>query len=119
MRLGRRIEQCRAVQGFSLKEAALLIGVQWQSWQQWESGRTSPTPDKLHKIAALLNTSPDDLLSDKPFRVPGTRSKWAPVEPDNDLIRARKALLDAYERLPPELRVQILALIQTLSQFDV
>lgn len=132
IRLGKRIEQCRVAKGLSFKEAALLLGVKWQSWQQWESGRTSPRPEKLANLASVLGVSLNQLLGigfETTFGGPTDEAprtlqrnydlarEWVDQQQvrDGELPRHREAMLQAYIRLPPEIRYWIRGLIETLD----
>ena len=59
---GRRIRQARTAKEYSKAEAARLVGVKVQSWQQWERGLTSPRPEKIPKLASVLEVSANWLL---------------------------------------------------------
>lgn len=56
------LKQCRKKQNMSQAELAAQIGVTQQAVGKWESGKSSPDPSTVAKIAELLNTTADYLL---------------------------------------------------------
>jgi transcriptional regulator with XRE-family HTH domain len=141
--LGRRIRQARTAKGLSKAEAARLVGVKVQSWQQWELGRTSPRPEKIPKLASVLEVSANWLLGiafETAFggsvqdasrtlqRNYGRAQEWleqqeqrqrdimAKLEHGHDRARQRKAFIEAYDRLRPDIQHWIRGLIETLDQ---
>lgn len=52
----------RLAKGLSLLALAKLLGVSQFSVIRWEQGKTSPTAEKLKKLAEILETTPNDLL---------------------------------------------------------
>ena len=57
-----RLKELRKRSGFSQKSLSARLGVSQQAVGKWETGRSSPDPETLAQLAALLNTSTDDLL---------------------------------------------------------
>jgi transcriptional regulator with XRE-family HTH domain len=59
-----RIKRRREALGISLKALADLVGVSWQTVQQWEreEGGTAPKRERLATVAQALNTTPEELL---------------------------------------------------------
>ena len=55
-------KQCRKKQGISQTELASKLGVTQQAVGKWESGKSSPDPSTVARIAELLNTTADYLL---------------------------------------------------------
>ena len=56
------LKQCRKKQGISQAELASKLGVTQQAVGKWESGKSSPDPSTVARIAELLNTTADYLL---------------------------------------------------------
>ena len=56
------LKQCRKKQGVSQAELASKLGVTQQAVGKWESGKSSPDPSTVARIAELLNTTADYLL---------------------------------------------------------
>ena len=50
------LKQCRKKQGVSQAELASKLGVTQQAVGKWESGKSSPDPTTVARIAELLNT---------------------------------------------------------------
>ena len=57
-----RLKELRKRSGFSQKSLSVQLGVSQQAVGKWETGRSSPDPETLGRLAALLGTSSDDLL---------------------------------------------------------
>ncbi len=57
--IGQRIKAAREEAGLSQEKLGKLVGVVFQSVQQWEIGKTTPRAHRIRKIAAALNTSPN------------------------------------------------------------
>jgi transcriptional regulator with XRE-family HTH domain len=53
--LGDRIEQARRAKGFDQPQLARRIGVKTKTLQNWESDRSEPRPEKLTKLAGMLD----------------------------------------------------------------
>ena len=62
------LKQCRKKQGVSQAELAAKLGVTQQAVGKWESGKSSPDPSTVARIAELLNTTADYLLGVRPGR---------------------------------------------------
>ena len=66
---GERLTHFRTKAGLSLTEAAERVGVHKSTYHQFESGRRSPTLDRLHEIAVKLGIDPhqlDERLASQP-----------------------------------------------------
>lgn len=65
MSIHQRIRQKRVERGFaSHKELANAIGVSWQTIQQWEKeGGTAPKRDRMQRVAEVLGTTPEWLMT--------------------------------------------------------
>lgn len=57
-----RLKELRKQSGFSQKSLSQQLGVSQQAVGKWETGRSSPDPATLARLAELLDTSTDDLL---------------------------------------------------------
>lgn len=52
-----RIKERRQDMGLSMESLAVRIGVAWQTVQQWENGKTSPSRRHMPRVAAALQCS--------------------------------------------------------------
>jgi SOS-response transcriptional repressor LexA len=66
MSIGERIAKARARKGWSQSELARQAGVRPQSVQLWEADETAPSRKRIESVAALLETTPEELLFDAP-----------------------------------------------------
>lgn len=64
MSLGKRIREKRKAQGLTLQQLGDVFGITRSSVSDWESGKTRPDQEKLVKLAKVLGTTLQDLLSD-------------------------------------------------------
>lgn len=64
--LGNRIAQLRRDKNLTQEELANALGVSAQAVSKWENDVSCPDIMLLPKLAAMLGTSVDDLLSDRP-----------------------------------------------------
>lgn len=66
MSIGDNIKKARQQAGLTQKELGEKLGITFQSVAQWETGRRTPKPATLKKIAAALGVSWYELISDDP-----------------------------------------------------
>lgn len=57
-----RIRETREGKGLSQKHVAIEVGVKSPSVSNWESGKTTPTPENYIAMARLFNVSVDYLM---------------------------------------------------------
>jgi phage repressor protein C with HTH and peptisase S24 domain len=62
MTIHTRIKELRAAAELSLESLAARLGVSWQTVQQWEKGKTTPSIKRIEAIAEALNTTREYLL---------------------------------------------------------
>lgn len=64
--LGARIRQLRTAAGYESIEAfAHALGYSWPTVSRYERGVTTPSLDRLHRIADVLDVTLDELLNGK------------------------------------------------------
>lgn len=63
MTLGTRIKECRQKAGLSQEKVAELVGVSRQAVTKWESDQSAPNTDNLFKLAQILGTTVDFLIT--------------------------------------------------------
>lgn len=65
MSIHQRIKQKRLERGYKSQQAlAEAVGVVWQTVQQWEDeGGTAPNRNRIKKVAEVLGTTPEWLLT--------------------------------------------------------
>ena len=57
-----RIRLLRTSKDLSMEALARLVGVSWQTVQQWENGSTAPRRTRLQKVADVLGVTIERLL---------------------------------------------------------
>ena len=57
-----RIHMLRVSKDLSMEALARLVGVTWQTIQQWENGSTAPRRTRLQKVADALGVTIERLL---------------------------------------------------------
>lgn len=65
MALHERIKACRQNSGLSQEKVAELVGVSRQAVTKWESGQSAPSTENLFRLAEILGTKVDFLLTDE------------------------------------------------------
>lgn len=63
MTLGERIKQCRQAAHLSQEKVAELVGVSRQAVTKWESDQSAPNTENLFKLAQVLGTTVDFLIT--------------------------------------------------------
>ncbi|PQV51847.1 LexA family transcriptional regulator [Paraburkholderia sp. BL21I4N1] len=70
MSLGSRIRAKRKAKGLTLQQLGDVFGISRSSVSEWESDRSAPANDKLVRLAEVLSTSVEELLSDSGGKQP-------------------------------------------------
>lgn len=65
MALDERIKTCRQSAGLSQEKLAELIGVSRQAVTKWEAGQSAPSTENLFRLAEILGTTVDFLLTEQ------------------------------------------------------
>lgn len=65
MALRDRIKNCRQSAGLSQEKMAELVGVSRQAVTKWETGQTAPSTENLFRLAEIIGTTVDFLLTDE------------------------------------------------------
>jgi len=97
--LGERLARLRRAKGLSKTDLADRLGVTVTSICYWEQGRSRPRLARLHELAALLGTTPTELLS---------RDSAPGSDHLSDLVtRMRAELAHAAGTTPSKIRIVI------------
>lgn len=59
---GEHLKEARKAKGLSQAEISRLLGVSQQAVGKWETGRSTPDPQAISKLAEILDTTADKLL---------------------------------------------------------
>ena len=62
VRFGRRLKAAREAAGIRQAYVAEVLGVTRQAVGQWESGKSSPNPDTLARLAEIYGVTVDELV---------------------------------------------------------
>lgn len=114
-----KIKQLRTDKGLSMEELGALIGVTWQTVQQWENGKTAPSRKRLEKVAEALGVTIFDLLQDGLCLVSERRSAHpsAQREPkDGELSEFVMGLARRIEKLDAQGKIRILSTLLDIEQ---
>ena len=57
-----RLKQARKIKRYSQAEISQLLGVTQQAVGKWETGRSTPDPQTIARLAEILGTTADVLL---------------------------------------------------------
>ncbi len=60
--LSSRLKELRTVHGYTQDYVASVLGIARQTYSHYETGKRTPSPDALFKLAGLYNISVDDLM---------------------------------------------------------
>ena len=66
MTIGEKINQLRKEKGWSQAKLAQKLDINTRNISLYESGKSIPSSDTVHKLAALFNISIDYLFNDEP-----------------------------------------------------
>ena len=66
MTIGEKIHQLRKERGWSQAKLAQKLDINTRNISLYESGKSLPSTDTVHKLAALFNVSTDFLFNDEP-----------------------------------------------------
>lgn len=58
-----RIASLRKGKGLSMQGLAKLVGVSYQTVQQWENGKSAPKRTRLERVASVLGVTPQELVA--------------------------------------------------------
>lgn len=62
MNIHDRIKSAREQKGMSMEQLGSIVGVSWQTVQQWENGKTAPKRKRLDAVADALGVSVEQLV---------------------------------------------------------
>ena len=104
-----------------MTDLASAAGIARTSISRYESGKIKRIePDKLARIAAALDTSPEDLTKDDPLYQ--KESIKGPYDSQKDLVTVQddydKELLFTFHQLSSETKIAALHLFQTIATFS-
>lgn len=81
MKLSEKLYQLRRRQGLSQEQAAEQLGVSRQAISKWESGQSTPDPDKLAALSRFYHVTTDYLLlEDVPAEPPAQQPAPPPEQ---------------------------------------
>ena len=103
--VGARIAEIRRARGLTQATVAVMAGLDPQSFQRAESGRSSLSIPRMARIASALGVSLTDLFASGAAPVPA--SPWEPSE---------QAAGAAWRRIPAERRDLALRLLDDLAR---
>jgi transcriptional regulator with XRE-family HTH domain len=66
MTIGEKINQLRKEKGWSQAKLAQALNINTRNISLYESGKSLPSTETVHKLAALFNVSTDFLFNDEP-----------------------------------------------------
>jgi transcriptional regulator with XRE-family HTH domain len=113
--LGEKIRKGRKAKGLSQKRLAELLGIQYQSVQDWERDRTKPSTGKIPELCEILDVSSAWLLSSGGSKYK-ERAKMAAREPPAlyGLQPENRKFLELFKRLKPDTQYIVVKLMEAL-----
>lgn len=88
-RIGKKIRERRKLLKITQKQLGAKLGVSYQQVQQYEAGRNRVSPDRLVKLAEILDIQTSDFFADLPH-VPEERRKAKGKPGDRDVVIGEK-----------------------------
>ena len=98
------LKDIREENGLQQKDIAKKLNRTPACISSWETGKTEPSLDDLIKLADYLEVSVDYLL--------GRTNEAGIIEETKTLSPLHKRMLDLFDRISPEDRLQVLGFIQ-------
>ena len=109
--IGGRIRAQRLAMGMSQEKLADALGLTFQQVQKYEKGSNRVSGSRLVQIANALMVSPSFLM--------GETAGGASRRPDDFVLlgeRGAVEMLRAYVKLPPDLRITIVKMLQQFTE---
>lgn len=100
--VGERIRQLRKERRFTQTELAEAVGLTFQQIQKYEKARNRISASKLVQIAEILDVEVSELFIGADNRL-------------NTHQNEHEALLDAYQKMRPDVKPHFLALLTAIS----
>lgn len=117
--LGEKIRRCRKAKGLSQQRLAEELGIQYQSVQDWERGKTRPSLDKVVRLCEIFDVTSTWLLH------PGGKEYTAREE---SLMQEPPVLygmdsegrkyLEMFQRLKPDTKEIVVKIMEALFLKD-
>jgi len=117
--LGEKIRRCRKAKGFSQQKLAGELGIQYQSVQDWERGKTRPSLDKVVRLCEIFGVTSTWLLHPGGKIYPAreeTLLQEAPVLYGMD-SEGRK-YLEMFQRLRPDTKGIVIKIMEAMFLKD-
>jgi len=113
--LGKKIRESRNGKGLSQKKLAELLGIQYQSVQDWERDKTKPSTGKIPKLCEILDVSSTWLLSTKGAKYPEEKQiSILKSSVQYGLQQESRRCLKLFEKLRPEPQKIVIKLMEAL-----
>lgn len=99
------LKELRRKAGYnSMQNFCSIIGINFSTYQNYESGKRIPTAEMLIKLADFYGVTTDYILS----REPSTPEPIDQLEKQFDMSALEKKIVDNYLSLPKELRTDLM-----------
>ncbi len=98
------LKEIREEKGLQQKDIAKKLNRTPACISSWETGKTEPSLDDLVKLADYLEVSLDYLI--------GRTNEYGMIEEIRDISPLHKKMLELFDRISPEDRLQVLGFIQ-------
>ena len=118
--LGRRLREIRLEHNLTQKAIASALGIDRTTYTLYETGATTPSPDKLYKLSQMYNVTVGYLMgveNNHPERKSSGRVMLAAsTDPVASLRPDEKAILLCFRVLDGEEKAQALKYLQELAK---
>ena len=97
---GQRLRELRKKLGYTQREMAYAVGIQWSRYHKYELGRNEPPFEILIKLAKLTSVDLDYLIAgQKGRRSRKAEPPWAQVRELLNVVPTPALIYDKYDRL--------------------
>lgn len=117
--LGEKIRRCRKAKGMSQQKLAEEMGIQYQSVQDWERGKTRPSLDKVVRLCEIFDVTSTWLLHPEGKEYPAREESLLQEQPVlYGLDSEGRKYLEMFQRLRPNTKEIVVKIMEALLLKD-
>lgn len=117
--LGEKIRRCRKAKGLSQQKLAEELGIQYQSVQDWERGKTRPSLDKVVRLCEIFDVTSTWLLHTGGNGYPAREDSLLQEPPVlYGMDSEGRKYLEMFQRLRPDTKEIVMKVMEALFLKD-
>lgn len=117
--LGEKIRRCRKAKGFSQQKLAGELGIQYQSVQDWERGKTRPSLDKVVRLCEIFGVTSTWLIHPGGKEYPSREESLLQEPPVlYGMDSESRKYLEMFQRLKPDTKEMVVKIMEALFLKD-